>query len=76
MKRASLFVLSSDYEGFGNVIVEAMTCGTPIISTNCPGGPAEILENGVWGNLIPTRDLNALTQGITKMLNKKITQIV
>lgn len=71
MRRASLFVLSSNYEGFGNVLVEAMACGAPIISTNCPGGPVEILENGIWGNLIPTGDLNALTQGITKMLNKK-----
>jgi glycosyltransferase involved in cell wall biosynthesis len=71
MSRASLFVMSSDYEGFGNVLVEAMACGTPIISTNCPGGPAEILENGLWGELVPVGDLKTLTSSIINTFNKK-----
>ena len=71
MNRASLFVMSSDYEGFGNVLFEAMACGAPVISTNCPGGPKEILENGLWGKLVPVANLDVLTDTILKTLNEK-----
>ena len=71
---ADLFVLSSNYEGFGNVIVEALACGTPVVSTDCPSGPSEILKNGQFGGLVPVNDVNALAIGITKQLEEPVSR--
>lgn len=65
---ADLFVLSSDYEGFGNVIVESLAQGLPVVSTDCPSGPAEILENGRWGRLVTVGDATALSEAINEAL--------
>ena len=67
---ADLFVLSSKFEGFGNVIVEAMEVTTNS-STNCTGGPSEILQEGVFGSLVPVNDPNKLSLSIQDMLNIK-----
>ena len=70
MKNADVFVLSSFKEGFGNVIVEAMACGTPVVSTNSPfSGPGEIIENKKNGILIPARDPKALSEAILELLS-------
>lgn len=64
MKGASVFALSSRYEGFGNVIAEALACGCPVVSTDSPYGPAEILDNGKYGHLVPVGDDVALCEAI------------
>ncbi|RZU99099.1 glycosyltransferase [Spiribacter vilamensis] len=67
-RAAGLFVLSSAWEGFGNVIVEALAAGTPVVSTDCRSGPAEILENGRYGRLVPVEDDEALALAIGESL--------
>ncbi len=68
MRRASVFVLSSRWEGFGNLPVKALACGTPAGSTACPSGPAEILEQGRWGRLVPVGDADALADALRHTL--------
>lgn len=60
MANSAVFALSSIFEGFGNVVAEALAAGTPVVSTDCKSGPAEILANGEYGRLVPVGDVDAL----------------
>ena len=71
MARASILVLSSIREGFGNVLVEAMAVGTPVVSTDCHSGPAEILEGGKWGRLVPVGNPEILAEAIIATIINK-----
>lgn len=69
MKRAGVFVLSSRWEGLPTVLVETLALGTPVVSTDCPSGPAEILEGGQIGTLVKVEDTESLADAINSALN-------
>jgi glycosyltransferase involved in cell wall biosynthesis len=68
MSRSSVFAFPSLSEGFGMVLVEAMACGLPVVSTDCIAGPSEVLQNGRCGILVPVGDADALAKGIVRIL--------
>ena len=69
ISKAEVFVLSSFVEGFGNVIIEAMALGIPVISTDCPSGPGEIIDHGVNGFLVPVGDYRSIAEYILEILH-------
>ncbi|MBC2732961.1 MAG: glycosyltransferase [Desulfobacteraceae bacterium] len=72
LSRSSVFVLSSRWEGLGNVLIEALACDVPIIATNCPCGPGEVLQNGKYGRLVPVGDTQALSSEILRVIDDDI----
>jgi glycosyltransferase involved in cell wall biosynthesis len=68
MRRASVFALSSILEGLGLVLGEAMFCGAPVVSFDCPTGPREVLADGRYGMLVPPRDSGALADALGRIL--------
>jgi glycosyltransferase involved in cell wall biosynthesis len=68
MKKASVFVLSSKWEGLPGVLIQALACGCPVVSTNCLSGPSEILKDGEYGYLVPVGDVEAVAGAMEAIL--------
>ena len=68
MRQSSVFVLSSRWEGSPSVVIAALACECPVISTDCPGGVREILADGAYGDLVPMGDAAAMAGAIGKVL--------
>jgi glycosyltransferase involved in cell wall biosynthesis len=72
MREAAAVVLSSRYEGFAIVLAEALACGAKVVSTDCPEGPAEILDGGAYGMLVPVGDDAALADAMLNTLDARV----
>ncbi|MCL1463446.1 glycosyltransferase [Argonema galeatum] len=69
MATSAVFVLSSLFEGLPTVLIEALAAGTPVVSTDCKSGPAEILSNGEYGKLVPVGDIKGMAEAIASTLD-------
>ena len=70
MARASVFALSSAWEGLPGVLIQALACGCPVVSTNCPSGPSEILDSGRYGRLVPVGEPDQMAAALLQTLGE------